>query len=97
MAGTRADSALHARGLFESRAKAREAIEAGLVTVDGRIVKKPSEPIAADAHIVARAAYPWVSRGGVKLAHALDQFGVDPTGASVSTSAPRREASPTFC
>ncbi|MBG0800364.1 TlyA family RNA methyltransferase [Methylocystis sp. H4A] len=80
MAGTRADSALHARGLFESRAKAREAIEAGLVTVDGRIVKKPSEPIAADAHIVARAAYPWVSRGGVKLAHALDQFGVDPHG-----------------
>ncbi len=80
MAGTRADSALHARGLFESRAKAREAIEAGLVSVDGRIVKKPSEPIAADAHIVARAAYPWVSRGGVKLAHALDQFGVDAHG-----------------
>lgn len=80
MAGTRADSALQTRGFFESRAKAREAIEAGLVTVDGRIVKKPSEPIAADAHIVARAAYPWVSRGGVKLAHALDQFGVDPDG-----------------
>ena len=80
MAGTRADSALHARGFFESRAKAREAIEAGLVTVDGRIVKKPSEPIAADAHIVAQAAYPWVSRGGVKLAHALEQFGVDPDG-----------------
>jgi len=80
MAASRADTALHARGLFESRAKAREAIEAGLVSVDGRIVKKPSEPIAADAHIVARAAYPWVSRGGVKLAHALEQFGVDPHG-----------------
>jgi 23S rRNA (cytidine1920-2'-O)/16S rRNA (cytidine1409-2'-O)-methyltransferase len=80
MAASRADTALHARGLFESRAKAREAIEAGLVTVDGRIVKKPSEPIAADAHIVAQAAYPWVSRGGVKLAHALDHFGVDPEG-----------------
>ncbi|CCJ07474.1 TlyA family RNA methyltransferase [Methylocystis sp. SC2] len=80
MAGSRADAALHARGLFESRAKAREAIEAGLVSVDGRIVKKPSEPIAADAHIVARAAYPWASRGGVKLAHGLEQFGVDPTG-----------------
>ena len=80
MAATRADSALHARGLFESRAKAREAIEAGLVSVNGSIVKKPSELIAADAHIVARAAYPWVSRGGVKLAHALDQFGVDPDG-----------------
>ena len=78
MATARADTALHARGLFESRAKAREAIEAGLVSVDGRVVKKPSEPIAADASIVARAPYPWVSRGGVKLAHALDHFGVDP-------------------
>jgi 23S rRNA (cytidine1920-2'-O)/16S rRNA (cytidine1409-2'-O)-methyltransferase len=78
MATARADSALHARGLFESRAKAREAIEAGLVSVDGRVVKKPSEPIAADASIIARAPYPWVSRGGVKLAHALDRFGVDP-------------------
>ncbi|MGJ0397032.1 MAG: TlyA family RNA methyltransferase [Methylocystis sp.] len=78
MAASRADTALHARGLFESRAKAREAIEAGLVSVDGRVVKKPSEPIAADAKIEARAAYPWVSRGGVKLAHALDHFGVDP-------------------
>ncbi len=80
MAATRADTALHARGLFESRAKAREAIEAGLVSIDGRVVKKPSEPIAADANIEARAAYPWVSRGGVKLAHALDHFGVDPRG-----------------
>ncbi|MFO1104217.1 MAG: TlyA family RNA methyltransferase [Methylocystis sp.] len=78
MGASRADTALHALGLFESRAKAREAIEAGLVSVDGRIVKKPSEPIAADAEIIAHAAYPWVSRGGVKLAHALDHFGVDP-------------------
>ncbi|WP_210234873.1 TlyA family RNA methyltransferase [Methylocystis sp. B8] len=80
MAATRADTTLHARGLFESRAKAREAIEAGLVSVDGRIVRKPSEPIDADANIVARAAYLWVSRGGVKLAHALDRFGVAPEG-----------------
>ncbi len=74
----RADVALAERGLFESRAKAREAIEAGLVRVNGRVVKKPSEPIAADAEIIAEAPYPWVSRGGVKLAHALDRFGVDP-------------------
>jgi len=80
MVATRADTALHGRGLFESRAKAREAIEAGLVSVDGRIVKKPSEPIAENATIVARAPYPWASRGGVKLAHALDHFGVDPKG-----------------
>ncbi len=80
MGATRADVALAARGLFESRAKAREAIEAGLVRVDGRVIKKPSEPIAADAEIVACAPYPWVSRGGVKLAHALEVFGVEPEG-----------------
>jgi 23S rRNA (cytidine1920-2'-O)/16S rRNA (cytidine1409-2'-O)-methyltransferase len=80
MAGKRADVALCKRGFFESRAKAREAIEAGLVSVDGRLVTKPSAPIADDAEIVASAPYPWVSRGGVKLAHALDVFGVDPAG-----------------
>ncbi len=80
MAARRADVALVERGFFESRAKAREAIEAGLVAVDGRRVTKPSAPLADDAQIVASAPYPWVSRGGVKLAHALDVFGVDPSG-----------------
>ncbi len=80
----RADVALAERGLFESRAKAREAILAGLVSVDGRVIAKPSERIASDADIVARAPYPWASRGGVKLAHALDLFGVDPTGRYLS-------------
>jgi len=77
---TRADVALAERGLFESRAKAREAILAGLVSVEGRVIAKPSERIASDANIIARAPYPWVSRGGVKLAHGLDVFGVDPMG-----------------
>lgn len=77
MNAKRADAALHERGFFESRAKAREAIEAGLVTVNGRVVTKPSATIADDAEIMAAAPYPWVSRGGVKLAHALDAFGVD--------------------
>lgn len=80
MAARRADVALVERGFFESRAKAREAIEAGLVAADGRRVTKPSAPLADDAQIVASAPYPWVSRGGVKLAHALDVFGVDPSG-----------------
>ncbi len=80
MAAKRADAALAEWGYFESRAKAREAIEAGLVTVDGRVVTKPSAPIAEGAAIIASAPYPWVSRGGVKLAHALDAFGVDPAG-----------------
>jgi 23S rRNA (cytidine1920-2'-O)/16S rRNA (cytidine1409-2'-O)-methyltransferase len=76
----RIDVALVERGLFPSRAKAREAIEAGLVRVDGRVVKKPSEPVADDAAIEASAPYQWVSRGGVKLEAALDTFGLDPKG-----------------
>jgi len=77
---TRIDVALVERGLFPSRAKAREAIEAGLVLLDGRKVAKPSEPVAADAQIEASAPYEWVSRGGVKLAAALDAFAIDPQG-----------------
>ena len=76
----RADIALVERGLFASRAKAREAIEAGLVTLDGRVVAKPSEPVAESAQLTASAPYPWVSRGGVKLAAALDAFAIDPSG-----------------
>ncbi len=77
---SRADVALVERGFFASRAKAREAIEAGLVTLDGRPVAKPSEPVPEQARLDARPAYPWVSRGGVKLAAALDAFTFDPGG-----------------
>ncbi|HXY58069.1 MAG TPA: TlyA family RNA methyltransferase [Methylocystis sp.] len=76
----RADALLVERGFYESRAKAREAIEAGLVCADGRVVQKPSQEIAATAEIVAEAPYPWVSRGGVKLDFALNQFRIDPSG-----------------
>lgn len=76
----RIDVVLAERGLFASRAKAREAIEAGLVQVDGRLVRKPSEDVPDDADIRAQAPYPWVSRGGVKLEGALDLFAVDPAG-----------------
>ncbi|MGA7085712.1 MAG: TlyA family RNA methyltransferase [Pseudolabrys sp.] len=74
----RANRLLVDRGLFESRAKAQAAIEAGLVTVDERTVVKPSEQISTDAKLHASAAHPWVSRGGVKLAAALDHFDFDP-------------------
>ena len=80
MTRQRADLALVARGLFESRAKAQEAIAAGLVRADGRPVRKASEPISAQARVEAEAPYPWVSRGGVKCAAALDAFGFDPAG-----------------
>jgi 23S rRNA (cytidine1920-2'-O)/16S rRNA (cytidine1409-2'-O)-methyltransferase len=80
MARVRADLLLVARGLAESRAKARAAIEAGGVIADGARVAKPSELIDEGATIEAAAPHPWVSRGGVKLAHALVAFGVDPAG-----------------
>src|ERR1700722_10808266 len=73
----RADLVLVERGLFESRARARSAIEAGLVIANDRPVTKPSEVIAADAVIQAQPAPPFVSRGGVKLTGALEQYPID--------------------
>ena len=81
MSSRRADLALVERGFFASRAKAQEAIAAGHVRIDGRVLGKASEPIAEGAEIEALPRYPWVSRGGVKLAAALDAFGFDPAGA----------------
>ncbi len=75
----RADLLIVARGLAESRAKARAAIEAGGVLANGVVVAKPSDLIEEDAAIEVTAPHPWVSRGGVKLAAALDAFGIDPT------------------
>ncbi|MBI2714027.1 MAG: TlyA family RNA methyltransferase [Rhizobiales bacterium] len=76
----RADRLLVERGLFESRAKAQAAIEAGLVRAGERQVRKASEEIAVDAPLHASPAHPYVSRGGVKLAAGLDHFGFDPKG-----------------
>jgi 23S rRNA (cytidine1920-2'-O)/16S rRNA (cytidine1409-2'-O)-methyltransferase len=73
----RIDLLLVERGLFESRARARAAIEAGLVSANDKLVLKASETIAADAALQARPAHPFVSRGGVKLAGALEQYPVD--------------------
>jgi 23S rRNA (cytidine1920-2'-O)/16S rRNA (cytidine1409-2'-O)-methyltransferase len=76
----RADRLLVARGLFESRARAQAAIAAGLVTADGVVVRKASDEISSAAVIEAAPAHPYVSRGGVKLAAALDHFRLDVTG-----------------
>ncbi len=75
----RADRFLVERGLFESRARAQAAITAGLVTADGRPVRKASEEISPAAIIEAKPAHTYVSRGGVKLAAALDHFQLDVT------------------
>jgi len=77
---TRADLLLVARGLFESRAKARAAIEAGGVTADGRLVAKASELLADDAVLAATAAHPWVGRGALKLEHALTAWPIEVAG-----------------
>jgi len=76
----RIDRLLVERGLFDSRAKAQAAIEAGLVSADDVPVRKASDEIAVDAAITATPAHPYVSRGGVKLAAALDHFGFDARG-----------------
>ncbi|HXX25967.1 MAG TPA: TlyA family RNA methyltransferase [Pseudolabrys sp.] len=76
----RADRLLVERGLFESRTKAQAAIEAGLVTADDVAVRKSSDEVPVDAELRATRAHPYVSRGGVKLAAALDHFGFDPQG-----------------
>jgi 23S rRNA (cytidine1920-2'-O)/16S rRNA (cytidine1409-2'-O)-methyltransferase len=80
IARQRADRLLVERGLFESRAKAQAAIEAGLVRAGDAVVRKASDEIAVDAVLSATPAHPYVSRGGVKLAAALDRFGFDPSG-----------------
>jgi 23S rRNA (cytidine1920-2'-O)/16S rRNA (cytidine1409-2'-O)-methyltransferase len=76
----RADRLLVERGLFESRAKAQAAIAAGLVSADGAPVRRAADEVAVEAVLRAEAAHPWVSRGGLKLAAALDRFGFDPKG-----------------
>ncbi|MEZ5788622.1 MAG: TlyA family RNA methyltransferase [Xanthobacteraceae bacterium] len=76
----RADRLLVERGLFESRTQAQAAIAAGRVRADGSPVRKPSDEIAPDAMLSAAPAQPYVSRGGVKLAAALDAGAVDVAG-----------------
>jgi 23S rRNA (cytidine1920-2'-O)/16S rRNA (cytidine1409-2'-O)-methyltransferase len=79
---TRADQLLVERGLAESRAKAQALILAGLVFSGERKLDKAGQPLAKDAPLEVRGKdHPWVSRGGVKLAHALAHFGWDVTGA----------------
>jgi 23S rRNA (cytidine1920-2'-O)/16S rRNA (cytidine1409-2'-O)-methyltransferase len=80
MTKQRADRVLVARGLFESRARAQAAIAAGLVRADGVTLCKPSDEISERAAIEAAPEHPYVSRGGIKLAAALDRFGLDVKG-----------------
>ena len=80
-ARVRLDQALVERGLASSRARAQSLILAGVVRVDGELADKAGKAVAPEARIeLVGQDHPWVSRGGVKLAAALDAFGVDPAG-----------------
>jgi 23S rRNA (cytidine1920-2'-O)/16S rRNA (cytidine1409-2'-O)-methyltransferase len=77
----RLDAELVARGLAPSRERARALVLAGRVRVNGVVVSKAGAPVAPGAEIdVSSPDFPWVGRGGVKLAHALDTFGIDVAG-----------------
>jgi 23S rRNA (cytidine1920-2'-O)/16S rRNA (cytidine1409-2'-O)-methyltransferase len=76
----RLDQALVERGLAASRARAQTMVRAGLIRVAGEATDKPDQLVAADQAIEIAGTTPYVSRGGEKLAAALDAFAIDPTG-----------------
>ena len=81
MKGKRLDQRLTELGLAESREKAKATIMSGLVYVNGQKSDKPGTPVSDGAKIEVRgAACPWVSRGGFKLAKALEVFEINPAG-----------------
>jgi 23S rRNA (cytidine1920-2'-O)/16S rRNA (cytidine1409-2'-O)-methyltransferase len=83
VAKRRADQLLVDQGLAESRAKAQALIIAGLVSTGGRRIDKPGTALAEETPLaLAGRDHPWVSRGGVKLAFALDHFLIQVTGAT---------------
>ena len=78
----RIDSLLVERGLFDTRSRAAAAVLAGAVRIgsDGRAAEKPGQMVREDVELAVDAAPPFVSRGGTKLANALDSLGIDPAG-----------------
>jgi 23S rRNA (cytidine1920-2'-O)/16S rRNA (cytidine1409-2'-O)-methyltransferase len=84
MARERIDRLLLARGLVETRTRARALIDAGKVSANGQVVQKPSELVEADAQLSLAPDAGFVSRGGIKLAGALEDLRVDPAGKTVA-------------
>ncbi|MCB2050975.1 MAG: TlyA family RNA methyltransferase [Novosphingobium sp.] len=77
----RIDQLLVERGQAESRARAQALVMAGLVFIGEKKVEKPGQQVRGDTQIEVRGRdHPWVSRGGIKLAHAIEYFALDPTG-----------------
>ena len=78
----RLDQMLVDRGLVESRTRAQALVMAGLVFSGEQKLAKPGQSLPDDAPLEVRGRdHPWVSRGGIKLAHAIEHFGLDPAGA----------------
>jgi len=77
---TRLDQALVERGLCESREKAKRAVMAGTVKINGQVARKPSDSVKPDDELALTAPEKFVSRGGHKLEHALEHFHLDVTG-----------------
>lgn len=84
MVRRRIDTLLAERGLAGSRTAAAESVRAGRVRVgiDGPFAVKPGQLVAEDAELFVSEPRPYVSRGGIKLANALDALGIDPAGRS---------------
>ena len=78
----RLDLFLYANGHFESREKAKNAVSQGLISVNGKTVTKPATEVTSedDIFICSSNKAEYVGRGGIKLEHALDTFGIDPWG-----------------
>ena len=77
----RVDQMLVERGLAESRTRAQALVLAGIVFSGETKLAKPGQTLPGDAPLEVRGRdHPWVSRGGIKLAHAIDHFGLDPAG-----------------
>lgn len=81
MAKRRLDQLLVDRGLVETRSKAQAMVMAGKVFSGERKLEKPGTQLSEDTELEVRGQpHPWVSRGGLKLVHALEDFSIDPTG-----------------
>ncbi|HYM61746.1 MAG TPA: TlyA family RNA methyltransferase, partial [Thermoanaerobaculia bacterium] len=80
MKKSRLDAALVERGIVETRSKAQSLVMARRILVNGKHVEKPGAPVANDDVLAIEALeHPWVGRGGIKLAHALDRFEIGVT------------------
>lgn len=84
----RLDRALVERGLAVSRSQAQALVSSGAVTLNGQVAKRPAQPVDEHTEIaLSEEACPWASRAGLKLDHALTQFGLSPSGVALDLGA----------